>query len=104
MTTLKSKLEAEKERLIDEHCEDEDDIIRNNARVCQIEADIEILKSHLKEQIDGCNSDKIFHDHIKAHFEKEHPDWKVVCKICNKPYDEIVKDKCKFISKEIGLV
>ncbi len=34
-----------------------------------------------------------FHDHIKAHFEKEHPDWQVVCKMCGKTYAEIVNDK-----------
>ncbi|RLG45314.1 MAG: hypothetical protein DRN81_01985 [Thermoproteota archaeon] len=37
--------------------------------------------------------DKIFHDHIKSHFEKEHPDWEVVCKICGKSYEEIVNGK-----------
>lgn len=36
--------------------------------------------------------DRIFHDHIKSHFEKEHPDWKVICKICGKSYDEIVSE------------
>jgi len=39
--------------------------------------------------------DHVFHDHIKAHFEKEHPNWKVICKICNKTYDEIVKKGVK---------
>jgi len=40
--------------------------------------------------LESKHSDKIFHDHIKAHFEKEHPDWKVNCTICDTPYDEIV--------------
>lgn len=33
-----------------------------------------------------------FYDHIKAHFEKEHPDWKVKCKICGKTFEEIMKE------------
>lgn len=37
--------------------------------------------------------DKIFHDHIEAHFKKEHPNWKVVCKICGKTYEEIIKNE-----------
>lgn len=36
---------------------------------------------------------KKFHDHIKAHFEKEHPEWVVKCKICDKTFDEIVEEK-----------
>jgi hypothetical protein len=36
---------------------------------------------------------KIFHDHIKAHFEKEHPDWNVVCKICGRDIDMIFQQK-----------
>jgi len=36
---------------------------------------------------------KIFHDHIKAHFEKEHPDWRVVCKICGRDIDMIFQQK-----------
>ena len=36
---------------------------------------------------------KKFHDHIKSHFEKKHPDWKVCCKICKKTYEEIINDE-----------
>ena len=54
------------------------------------------MKIYDKERYEG---DKIFHDHIKSHFEKEHPDWNVICKICNKTYDEIVKKAEK--SKEL---
>jgi len=35
---------------------------------------------------------KVFYDHIKRHFEKEHPDWKVMCKICGKSFEQIVKE------------
>lgn len=35
---------------------------------------------------------KVFHDHIKAHFEREHPDWKVQCKICGKDIDQIYEE------------
>jgi hypothetical protein len=35
---------------------------------------------------------KKFYDHIKAHLEKEHPDWKVRCKICDKTLPEIIKE------------
>lgn len=42
---------------------------------------------------------KKFHDHIKAHFEKEHPDWKVKCKICGKTYDEIIELEEKKVKK-----
>ena len=38
---------------------------------------------------------KIFYDHVRAHFEKEHPYWKVMCKICDKNFDEIVKEELK---------
>lgn len=34
---------------------------------------------------------KIFHDHVKSHFEKEYPDWEVKCKICDKNFSEIIK-------------
>ena len=30
-----------------------------------------------------------FYNHIKSHFEKEHPDWEVKCKICNKTFEEV---------------
>lgn len=36
---------------------------------------------------------KDFHDHIKNHFSKEHPDWKVICKICGKSFEEITKEE-----------
>ena len=49
------------------------------------------IKEHAKQL--GEIPDRIFHDHIKAHFEKEHPDWKVICKICGKTYEEIIKSK-----------
>lgn len=39
--------------------------------------------------------DRIFHDHIKSHFEKEHPEWEVICKICNRTYNDIVNSDCK---------
>lgn len=35
---------------------------------------------------------KKFHDHIKAHFEKEHPEWEVKCKICDKTFNQIVEE------------
>ncbi|GAH07066.1 unnamed protein product, partial [marine sediment metagenome] len=41
------------------------------------------------------NTYKKFHDHIKAHFEKEHPDWQVKCKICGKTFKEIVDGNSK---------
>lgn len=37
-------------------------------------------------------SDRVFHDHIRNHFKDEHPDWTVVCKICDRSYDDIVND------------
>lgn len=36
---------------------------------------------------------KKFYNHIKAHFEKEHPGWKVKCKICDKTFEEIVNEQ-----------
>lgn len=33
-----------------------------------------------------------FYDHIKAHFEKGHPDWEVKCKICGKTFKEITHE------------
>lgn len=36
--------------------------------------------------------DNIFYEHIKSHLE---PNQEVVCKICNKTYKDIVKDKFK---------
>ena len=42
----------------------------------------------------------IFVQHIKAHFEKEHPDWKVCCKICGKNIDEIYEERMKEIEAE----
>lgn len=38
-------------------------------------------------------NDTVFHNHIKAHFEKEHPDWKVICKICGRNYEDIVGEE-----------
>lgn len=35
---------------------------------------------------------QVFYDHIKAHFEKEHPDWEVCCKICGKTFRQILDD------------
>ena len=56
-----------------------------------------MLKATKKfEQVDDdCDKYKVFHDHIKAHFEKEHPDWKVICKICGKTVDEIYNEYTK---------
>ena len=50
------------------------------ARVKQLESE----KAELGTMIAKLNSekaldrDRVFHDHIKAHFEKEHSDWKVM--------------------------
>ena len=35
---------------------------------------------------------KSFYDHILEHFEDDHPDWEVCCKICNKTYGELLKE------------
>jgi len=37
--------------------------------------------------------DMVFHNHIENHFKKEHPDWKVMCKICGKSFDQIIKEE-----------
>ena len=38
---------------------------------------------------------KKFHKHIKSHFEKEHPELDVCCKICDKTFKEIVDEEKK---------
>ena len=43
----------------------------------------------------GRRRERKFHNHIRGHFEKDHPDWKVVCKICGKSHDEIVNEGVK---------
>ena len=45
-----------------------------------------------KQSVEEDDRYKIFHDHIRAHFENEHPDWKVHCKICRKDSDRIYKE------------
>lgn len=65
----------------------ENEEIRQHRRTTIIdEIDIQALIKALDENTDKY---KQFYDHIKAHLEKEHPDWKVCCKICNKTFDEI---------------
>lgn len=39
------------------------------------------------------HKDKLFHDHIKSHFEKDHPEWYVCCKLCGETYDDIVEGR-----------
>ena len=53
----------------------------------KLEAEIVELKVLLGE----LKKYKQFHDHIKGHFENEHPDWEVECKICDKTISEIIQ-------------
>ena len=36
---------------------------------------------------------KDFYDHIQNHFKKDHPDWEVKCKICDRSYAEILAER-----------
>jgi uncharacterized short protein YbdD (DUF466 family) len=38
---------------------------------------------------------KAFYEHIVEHFRKEHPDWKVICKICGKSFEQIKEEDLK---------
>ena len=46
----------------------------------------------LKALLEKLERYKQFHDHIKGHFENEHPDWEVECKICDKTISEIIQE------------
>jgi hypothetical protein len=64
--------------------------LRSDAEMWKLENETSLGKlESLKKE----NPDMIFHNHIKAHFEKEHPDWKVICKICGKSYEDIVGEE-----------
>jgi len=38
---------------------------------------------------------KIFYNHIANHFKELHSDWKVVCKICDKSFEQIIAETKK---------
>ena len=52
----------------------------------------QVVIERQQKEINELKKFKMFYDHIKQHFKKEHPDWKVMCKICGKTFDEIVKE------------
>lgn len=61
-----------------------------------------VEKSNAEQKEKEMMSYKLFYEHILNHFKKEHPDWKVKCKICDKSFDEIVKESKSRFSKGGG--
>ena len=92
MLADRSKLE-ERIRELEECLQNEKNNTYENAEahdswIKKMNNQIASLEAKLKSSL---MANKVFHDHIKAHFEKEHPDWEVCCKICGMTYDDIVK-------------
>jgi hypothetical protein len=83
----RSKLEAELEKWKQGYKERVSESTEKLLRIQQLEAEIVELKVLLGE----LKKYKQFHDHIKGHFENEHPDWEVECKICDKTISEIIQ-------------
>lgn len=66
---------------------------KNNNSFAVANSPFDEIRRGIKRAERQIDKARLFVNHVKNHFSKDHPDWKVKCKICNKTIDEIYQEK-----------